>query len=130
MEVSTVMKEKENTSPLRLGMVLFLISEAFLFGSLFSTYYYLRAEAPVWPPPGVRLDSTLAIINTVLLLSSSGAIYWAGRAIRKDNGGRPGDGIGGDRRSGSSLPRYHRLRMDAARAFSPGRAPMVRYFTC
>jgi cytochrome c oxidase subunit 3 len=68
-------------------MVLFLISEAFLFGSLFTTYYYLRAEAPVWPPAGVRLDTAMAVINTVILLSSSGAIWWAGRAIRRDSEG-------------------------------------------
>ena len=87
MEVSAVTKERATPSPLKLGMVLFLISEAFLFGSLFATYYYLRAESPVWPPPGIQLDTVLAVINTVLLLSSSGAIWWAGRAIRKDSEG-------------------------------------------
>jgi cytochrome c oxidase subunit 3 len=84
LEVSAASKERVTPSPLRLGMVFFLISEAFLFGSLFTTYYYLRAEAPVWPPAGVRLDSALAVVNTVLLLSSSGAVWWAGRSIRKD----------------------------------------------
>jgi cytochrome c oxidase subunit 3 len=74
-------------------MVFFLISEAFLFGSLFTTYYYLRAEAPVWPPVGVQLDPVLAIINTILLLSSSGAILWAGSAIRKDREGSLAGGL-------------------------------------
>ena len=64
-------------------MILFLISEAFLFGSLFFPYYYLRAESPVWPPAGVQLDMVLAVINTVILLSSSVAIWWAGKAIRR-----------------------------------------------
>ncbi len=71
--------------PMYLGMILFLISEAFLFGSLFWTYYYLRAESPVWPPAGVQLDMVLASINTLILLSSSGTIWWAGKAIGKDN---------------------------------------------
>ena len=66
-------------------MVFFLISEVFLFGSLFWTYYYLRAENPVWPPSGVQLDLNMAIINTVILLASSGTIWWAGRSIRKGN---------------------------------------------
>jgi heme/copper-type cytochrome/quinol oxidase subunit 3 len=82
VEISAA-EEKATPSRMKLGMVLFLISEAFLFGSLFTTYYYLRAEAPVWPPAGVRLDMVMAGINTLLLLSSSAVIWWAGGAIRK-----------------------------------------------
>jgi len=67
------------------GMVMFLISEAFLFGSLFWTYYYLRATTQVWPPAGVKPDLMLASINTILLLSSSAVIWWAGRSIRRGN---------------------------------------------
>jgi heme/copper-type cytochrome/quinol oxidase subunit 3 len=67
------------------GMILFLISEAFLFGALFWAYYYLRHYAVMWPPPGVELDRTLAIANTVILLSSSVTMWLAGRAIRKDS---------------------------------------------
>jgi cytochrome c oxidase subunit III len=65
-----------------IGLVLFLISEAFLFGALFWTYYYLRASNLVWPPAGVQSDSLLASINTFILLSSSAVIWWAGRSIR------------------------------------------------
>jgi heme/copper-type cytochrome/quinol oxidase subunit 3 len=68
---------------MRLGMILFLISEVFLFGSLFFPYYYLRSESPVWPPAGVKLDTVLAVINTVILFSSSAVIWLAGRAIRR-----------------------------------------------
>ncbi len=71
-----------------LGMVLFLISEAFLFGSLFWTYYYLRASNAVWPPAGVQLDLVLASINTFILLSSSLTIWLAGRSLR--NGSQRG----------------------------------------
>jgi cytochrome c oxidase subunit 3 len=66
-----------------LGMIFFLISEAFLFGALFWTYYYLRAQTLIWPPAGVQLDSPLAIVNTVLLLSSSASVWWAGRQVRQ-----------------------------------------------
>ena len=67
--------------PLRMGMILFLISEFFLFGSLFWTYYYLRGGTPGWPPE--HPSATLASINTVFLLSSSGPIWLAGWAIRR-----------------------------------------------
>ena len=65
-----------------LGMILFLISESFLFGALFWTYYYLRAHSAVWPPAGVELTMELAVINTVILITSSFAIWWGTRAIR------------------------------------------------
>jgi cytochrome c oxidase subunit III len=68
-----------------IGMVLFLISEAFLFGSLFWTYYSLRAGTAVWPPAGVHLDINLAVINTAILLVSSLTVWLAGRALRRDN---------------------------------------------
>jgi cytochrome c oxidase subunit III len=82
---TSIESENPARSPMRLGMVLFLISEAFLFGSLFWTYYYLRSTNAVWPPAGVHLDLNLAVINTIILIVSSGSIWWAGRAIRSGN---------------------------------------------
>jgi len=76
------MKVEAGRSPAFLGMVLFLVSEFFLFGSLFWTYYYLRAKTAVWPPAGVVLDNNLAYVNTAILLSSSVFVWWAGRAVR------------------------------------------------
>ena len=67
------------------GMLVFLASEVFLFGSLFFTYYYLRMNNPVWPPAGVHLDTTLAVINTAILLSSSIVVWLAARFMRKGN---------------------------------------------
>jgi cytochrome c oxidase subunit 3 len=66
---------------MRLGMVLFLISEAFLFGSLFWTYYYLRALTPGWPPE--HPSAVLASVNTAILLSSSIVIWLGTQVIRK-----------------------------------------------
>jgi cytochrome c oxidase subunit III len=66
---------------MRMGMILFLISETFLFGSLFWAYYYLRAQTPGWPPEHPSI--TLVSINTFLLLASSGTILWGIRAIRR-----------------------------------------------
>jgi cytochrome c oxidase subunit 3 len=76
---------KYSRTPMYTGMILFLISEVFLFGSLFWTYYYLRYENPVWPPAGVTLDMVPASVNTFLLLSSSVIIMWALSRIRKGN---------------------------------------------
>jgi heme/copper-type cytochrome/quinol oxidase subunit 3 len=81
-ETAKISAEQSGRSPMFMGMVLFLVSELFLFGSLFWTYYYLRAENAIWPPTGVHLDLTLAVINTVILLASSLSVWWAGRAIR------------------------------------------------
>lgn len=67
-----------------LGMVLFLFSEAFLFGALFWTYYYLRGRLlPDWPPEGVHLGMALVSVNTAILLSSSATMHWATTAIRR-----------------------------------------------
>jgi heme/copper-type cytochrome/quinol oxidase subunit 3 len=85
LEASVTAEEKTSNSPMKWGIVLFLMSEAFLFGSLFATYYYLRAETAVWPPVGVQIDSALGVINTVILLSSSGVMWWAGKSIQNNN---------------------------------------------
>jgi heme/copper-type cytochrome/quinol oxidase subunit 3 len=77
--------ERAGRPPIFLGMILFLASEVFLFGSLFWTYYYLRVKTDVWPPAGVELHLTMAAINTAVLLSSSLTIWLAGRAIRNGN---------------------------------------------
>jgi heme/copper-type cytochrome/quinol oxidase subunit 3 len=87
-KVGLIEKKAAVRPTVRLGMVFFLISEAFLFGSLFWTYYYLRAKTAQWPPAGVTLDSNLAYVNTAILLSSSLVIWWAGRSIRR--GGQRG----------------------------------------
>jgi len=66
-----------------LGMLLFLVSETFLFGALFWTYFYLRGKSPLWPPQGVELEMLLVSVNTVILLSSSGTMQWAIGSARR-----------------------------------------------
>jgi cytochrome c oxidase subunit 3 len=73
--------ETARSSPLRMGMVFFLISELFLFGSLFWTYYYLRGTSPGWSPH--HPDPSLAIINTAILLTGSIVVWWGNRAIKR-----------------------------------------------
>ncbi|MHB8104154.1 MAG: cytochrome c oxidase subunit 3 [Dehalococcoidales bacterium] len=83
MTDNAIAREKPLTSPMRMGMVFFLVSETFLFGALFWTYYYLRAETPIWPPQSP--SATLAIANSVLLLTSSVTVWWGRWAIRRGN---------------------------------------------
>ncbi|MGZ8570955.1 MAG: cytochrome c oxidase subunit 3 [Actinomycetota bacterium] len=58
-------------SPIRFGAIVFLASELLFFGGLFAAYFTLRAATPVWPPAGVRLDTGLSALATVILVASS-----------------------------------------------------------
>jgi cytochrome c oxidase subunit 3 len=83
MATGAVELTSARSSPVRMGMALFLVSEAFLFGSLFWTYYYLRALTPSWPPEHPAF--TLPAINTVFLLAGSAAMWSGISSIRRGN---------------------------------------------
>jgi cytochrome c oxidase subunit III len=55
----------------KLAMWLFLASEIMLFGALFSSYIILRDAAPSWPKPDEVLNIPIALLNTVVLITSS-----------------------------------------------------------
>ncbi|MEO7087110.1 MAG: cbb3-type cytochrome c oxidase subunit I, partial [Gemmatimonadaceae bacterium] len=63
------------------AMALLIVTEASLFAYLLFSYFYLGVRSPShWPPfgaPALRI----AIPNTAILLSSSGALYWAERRL-------------------------------------------------
>ena len=64
-------------------MVLVIATEAMLFAYLLFSYFYLASSATgKWPPSG-RPDLTLVIPNTVILLASSGSMWWGERGIRR-----------------------------------------------
>src|SRR5438046_7309769 len=74
------------------AVMLFIGSEAFFFGALFTTYFFLRARLPEWEPvfgekPTWQVDPILGIglptINTVELLVSSVTMQLAVNAIRR-----------------------------------------------
>lgn len=71
------------------GMVFFIASEAVFFANLIAAYLYLRVRAGQWPPPpfgSIKLELTIPIINTIILLSSSFPMHFGARAIaRGDN---------------------------------------------
>jgi cytochrome c oxidase subunit 3 len=71
----------------KFGLILFIASEAIIFGSLFAHYLYNRIASPAWPPPPVheRVEVfPLPIILTFLLLSSGWTAHNAVVAIQRD----------------------------------------------
>lgn len=68
------------------GMVFFLASEAVFFANLIASYLYLRVRAGAWPPTAEHLtrpEILIPGINTIILLSSSFPMHFAGRAAAK-----------------------------------------------
>jgi cytochrome c oxidase subunit 3 len=67
------------------AVILFVSSEAFFFGALFTTYFFLRARLPDWEPVFGEKPSWegLPLINTVLLVASSFTMQFAVNAIKK-----------------------------------------------
>ncbi|MGH2698968.1 MAG: cytochrome c oxidase subunit 3 [Actinomycetota bacterium] len=69
------------------GMVMLIVTEAMLFGSLIAAYFYIRfGSDPVWPPEGIETPSLeLPLIMTAILFSSSIPVHMADRAVRRGN---------------------------------------------
>src|SRR3954454_11509986 len=70
-----------------LGILLFIVSEAMLFGSFFASYFFLRVVANVgpWPAGGLELPKAVAGVNTAILISSSFTVHWALESVRRGN---------------------------------------------
>jgi cytochrome c oxidase subunit III len=75
-----------------LGIVLFIVSEAVMFGALFAQYFYNRILSDGWPnrtgvPEGFdRVPAfPLPVILTVLLVASGFTAHFAQNAIRRDD---------------------------------------------
>ena len=74
------------------AVILFISSEAFFFGALFTTYFFLRSRIPAWEPifgekPSWTVDPILGIglptLNTIELLVSSVTMQLAVTAIKR-----------------------------------------------
>ncbi|MGE5188442.1 MAG: cytochrome c oxidase subunit 3 [Gemmatimonadota bacterium] len=77
-------RDAEGASAAPRGMLLFLLSEGFFFGSLIAAYLYLRIRNGAWPPEGfARLPAGFAGLNTVVLLASGVTMHLAARALGK-----------------------------------------------
>jgi cytochrome c oxidase subunit 3 len=70
-----------------LGMYLFIGSETMLFGSFFAAYFFARiVVAPdAWPPHPYELPVYLALLNTIILVTSSFSMHWALQSIKRNN---------------------------------------------
>lgn len=83
---------KEVQNGLRIGMVLFIISEVFFFVSFFWSYFYSALfphDLPggVWPPKEITpIDPFhLPYLNTLILLLSGTTVTWAHHEILEGN---------------------------------------------
>jgi cytochrome c oxidase subunit 3 len=67
-----------------MGMVLFVASEAMFFAAFFGGYFTIKANEPVWPPPGIpHLKIDIATALTVILIVSSVCVQMAVRSTRR-----------------------------------------------
>jgi cytochrome c oxidase subunit 3 len=88
--------QSSRISPTVLGMLLFIASEAMLFGSFFAALFFARVvnpEAPGhWPPAPFHFPVFVAGVNTCILVTSSFTMHWAVQSIRRNdrNGLRAG----------------------------------------
>jgi len=72
--------------PQLLGILLFIISEAMLFGSFFTAYFFIRvAGDEPWPLPPFHLPVFVAGLNTAILVTSSFTMHWALQSIKRGN---------------------------------------------
>lgn len=86
------LSESEGPSNESLGIILFIVSEAVMFGAFFAQYFYNRILSDSWPtraglPPGFEKVPSfpLPLIMTVLLVASGFTAHWAQNAIRRDD---------------------------------------------
>jgi cytochrome c oxidase subunit III len=70
-----------------LGMFLFIASEAMLFGSFFTAYFFVRVVNPsapeTWPPEPHHFPVFVAGVNTAILVTSSFTMHWALQSIKR-----------------------------------------------
>jgi cytochrome c oxidase subunit 3 len=70
-----------------LGVLLFIVSEAMLFGSFFTAYFFIRVvEDPgAWPPEPFQFPVAVAAVNSSILVASSGTMHYALQSIKRGN---------------------------------------------
>jgi len=81
--------QSSRVAPTVLGMLLFIASEAMLFGSFFAALFFDRVVNPAapghWPPPPYEFPIFVAGVNTVVLVTSSFTMHWAVQSIRRND---------------------------------------------
>jgi cytochrome c oxidase subunit 3 len=65
-------------------MVVLIATEAMIFLALLSAYFFVRAGAPVWPPPGISPPELhRSVLFSVFLLGSSIPVFWMEHALHR-----------------------------------------------
>jgi cytochrome c oxidase subunit 3 len=76
-------------SPTVLGMFLFIGSEIMLFGSFFTVYFFDRVVnhgvGGHWPPEPFHRPVFVALVNTLILMTSSFTMHWALTSTKRGN---------------------------------------------
>jgi len=76
-------------SPTVLGMFLFIGSEIMLFGSFFTVYFFDRVVnhgvGGHWPPEPFHRPVFVALVNTLILITSSFTMHWALTSTKRGN---------------------------------------------
>jgi cytochrome c oxidase subunit 3 len=69
-----------------LGILLFIISEAMLFGSFFTAYFFIRVvQDSAFPPAPFDFPVAVAGMNTAILVTSSFTMHYALHSIKRGN---------------------------------------------
>jgi cytochrome c oxidase subunit 3 len=96
IDISELPKHEFDTyDPVWWGNNLLLAIETSMFGILIATYYYLRQNFELWPPPVAQLTATLrplpqltyGTLNTIVLVLSCGPMVLTDIAARRGNRG-------------------------------------------
>jgi cytochrome c oxidase subunit III len=67
------------------GMVVFVATEATLFGTIVGTYFYLRFKVVHWPPAGIpKPEVTAPLVLTLVLVSTSLLVQLALNSARRE----------------------------------------------
>jgi heme/copper-type cytochrome/quinol oxidase subunit 3 len=65
------------------GMMIFVASEATLFGAFVGTYFYLRFKSPAWPPDGIPEPRVVVpVILVACLVATSVPMHLASQAAQ------------------------------------------------
>ena len=73
--------------PRLLGIYIFIGSEIMLFGSFFTIYFFARvvAHKGPWPPHPYGLPVYIALLNTLILVTSSFTMHWGLQSVKRNN---------------------------------------------